>query len=227
MLPIAVDAMGGDNAPSAIVAGARRASEENGIPVVLVGQPDALGDVGEQARRHRHEAAELPADVQLLRLGRGGRAMVARASHLPRPGRRVKSKTQNAHCQRRPAKAENNFASLPASTGHSSVFKQPSPLRSEISPPAGHKYTSVSAETACVPQAARLPPPFLRSSRFRENTPLPRCDFARLAFHGGTMCGCPRFWGRQCASPAGSPPAWDLIRRPATIGKAQRAIGLR
>ena len=46
MLPIAVDAMGGDNAPHAIIAGARRASEENGIPVVLVGRPDEIGDSG-------------------------------------------------------------------------------------------------------------------------------------------------------------------------------------
>ncbi len=46
MLPIAVDAMGGDNAPDAIVAGARRAVEERGIPVVLVGQPEAIGDTG-------------------------------------------------------------------------------------------------------------------------------------------------------------------------------------
>ncbi len=47
MLPIAVDAMGGDNAPDAIVAGARRAVEERGIPVVLVGRRDELGDVGD------------------------------------------------------------------------------------------------------------------------------------------------------------------------------------
>ena len=46
MLPIAVDAMGGDNAPQAIVAGARRAVEERGIPVVLVGRPDEIGDTG-------------------------------------------------------------------------------------------------------------------------------------------------------------------------------------
>lgn len=45
-LPIAVDAMGGDHAPAAIVAGARQAAEEHGIPVVLVGPPDALGDAG-------------------------------------------------------------------------------------------------------------------------------------------------------------------------------------
>src|SRR5919199_1299682 len=46
MLPIAVDAMGGDRAPAEIVAGARQAAEELGVPVVVVGQPDAIGDPG-------------------------------------------------------------------------------------------------------------------------------------------------------------------------------------
>jgi len=46
MLPIAVDAMGGDNAPEAIVLGARRAAEELGVPVVLVGRAADLGDTG-------------------------------------------------------------------------------------------------------------------------------------------------------------------------------------
>ena len=46
MLPIAVDAMGGDNAPDAIVVGARRAVDELGIPVVLVGRAAELGDTG-------------------------------------------------------------------------------------------------------------------------------------------------------------------------------------
>jgi len=46
MLPIAVDARGGDNAPDAIVAGARRAVDELGIPVVLVGRAADLGDTG-------------------------------------------------------------------------------------------------------------------------------------------------------------------------------------
>ena len=45
-LPVAIDAMGGDKAPSEIVAGARQAMEE-GLCVVLVGQPDAIGDVGD------------------------------------------------------------------------------------------------------------------------------------------------------------------------------------
>jgi len=46
MLPIAVDAMGGDNAPRGIVEGAKLAVEELGLPVVLVGQPEAIGDAG-------------------------------------------------------------------------------------------------------------------------------------------------------------------------------------
>jgi glycerol-3-phosphate acyltransferase PlsX len=46
-LPVAVDAMGGDRAPAEIIAGARRAAEELGIPVVLVGPTDgSLGDTG-------------------------------------------------------------------------------------------------------------------------------------------------------------------------------------
>ena len=39
MLPIAVDAMGGDRSPDEIVAGARQAADA-GIPVVLVGPAD-------------------------------------------------------------------------------------------------------------------------------------------------------------------------------------------
>lgn len=43
MLPIALDAMGGDKAPDEIVAGAHRAVAELGVSVLLVGQPDVLG----------------------------------------------------------------------------------------------------------------------------------------------------------------------------------------
>jgi len=43
-LPVAVDAMGGDNAPGEIVLGARRAVDEFGIDVVLVGRSDEVGD---------------------------------------------------------------------------------------------------------------------------------------------------------------------------------------
>ncbi|MGC8510066.1 MAG: phosphate acyltransferase PlsX [Acidimicrobiales bacterium] len=43
-LPIALDAMGGDFAPAEIVAGARRAVDELGLEVLLVGVPERLGD---------------------------------------------------------------------------------------------------------------------------------------------------------------------------------------
>jgi phosphate acyltransferase len=43
-LPIAVDAMGGDFAPKEIIAGARRAVDELGLSVTLVGVPELMGD---------------------------------------------------------------------------------------------------------------------------------------------------------------------------------------
>ena len=43
-LPIALDAMGGDFAPGEIIAGARRALDELGLEVILVGVPDLMGD---------------------------------------------------------------------------------------------------------------------------------------------------------------------------------------
>jgi glycerol-3-phosphate acyltransferase PlsX len=46
VLPVAVDAMGGDRAPGEIVEGARRAAAL-GVPVTLVGRRGELGDVGD------------------------------------------------------------------------------------------------------------------------------------------------------------------------------------
>ncbi|MCP5027355.1 MAG: phosphate acyltransferase PlsX [Actinomycetia bacterium] len=46
-LPVAVDAMGGDDAPGTIVAGANRAADDYGIPVMLVGRADEIGPVSE------------------------------------------------------------------------------------------------------------------------------------------------------------------------------------
>lgn len=43
-LPIALDALGGDNSPHEIVTGARRAVDELGLDVILVGPPDLIGD---------------------------------------------------------------------------------------------------------------------------------------------------------------------------------------
>ena len=45
-LPVAVDAMGGDDAPATIVAGALLAQEKFAVRSVLVGDPDRLGDTG-------------------------------------------------------------------------------------------------------------------------------------------------------------------------------------
>ena len=44
LLPVALDAMGGDRAPDEIVAGAREAVDEFGFDVVLVGPPELVGD---------------------------------------------------------------------------------------------------------------------------------------------------------------------------------------
>ena len=43
-LPIAVDALGGDNAPGEIVAGAAQAARDLDVPIVLVGPPERIGD---------------------------------------------------------------------------------------------------------------------------------------------------------------------------------------
>ena len=60
MLPIAVDAMGGDKAPSEIVAGARQAAEL-GFNVVLVGPAD-LADIGDLALIVASEVIEMHDD---------------------------------------------------------------------------------------------------------------------------------------------------------------------
>lgn len=57
MLPVAVDAMGGDHAPDQIVAGARDAAAE-GMPVVLVG-PSHLGDLVDTGGLPLVEASEV------------------------------------------------------------------------------------------------------------------------------------------------------------------------
>ena len=51
-LPIALDAMGGDNAPDAIVDGAQRATHELGVTITLVGQPELVERLRCQARAH-------------------------------------------------------------------------------------------------------------------------------------------------------------------------------
>jgi glycerol-3-phosphate acyltransferase PlsX len=106
---VAVDAMGGDRAPTEIVAGARRAAEELGIAVVLVGPPDQLGDTGglevlpasevigmdedpgQGVRRKKDSslvrAAEAVRDGRALAMVSAGNTGAAMASALLRMGR--------------------------------------------------------------------------------------------------------------------------------------------
>src|ERR1044072_2748709 len=59
MLTIAVDAMGGDHAPTAEVEGAVRAARDLGVKVILVGREDVVRRELEQHPEHR----ELPVEV--------------------------------------------------------------------------------------------------------------------------------------------------------------------
>ncbi|HLI15614.1 MAG TPA: phosphate acyltransferase PlsX [Acidimicrobiales bacterium] len=87
ILPVAIDALGGDKAPSEIVAGARRAHEEHGIPVVLVGPTDGtLGDVGGLEVIPASEAIAMDEDpARAVRTKRD--ATLVRAAEAVRDGR--------------------------------------------------------------------------------------------------------------------------------------------
>ncbi len=108
-LPVAVDAMGGDKAPAEIVAGARQAALDLGIPVMLVGRPDELGDTsgmevvaasevitmdddpGQGVRRKKDSslvrAAEAVRDGRALAMVSAGNTGATMASALLRMGR--------------------------------------------------------------------------------------------------------------------------------------------
>jgi glycerol-3-phosphate acyltransferase PlsX len=62
VLPIAIDANGGDRSPDAIVAGARRAREELGVEVVLVGTPDVAALAGDLPVIEASEVIAMDAD---------------------------------------------------------------------------------------------------------------------------------------------------------------------
>ncbi|GGL19269.1 phosphate acyltransferase [Sphaerisporangium melleum] len=89
--PIALDAMGGDNAPGEIVAGAVLAVREHGVPVVLVGAPRTIAEalaehdaVGEIPIVRAEEA--LTMDEGALASLRRPRSSIALACHLVRRG---------------------------------------------------------------------------------------------------------------------------------------------
>jgi phosphate acyltransferase len=86
LLPIAVDAMGGDRAPVEIVRGARQAAEELGIPVLLVGDPDRMGDTGNLDVHPAKEVIAMDADpAQSVR--RKKDSSLVRAAEAVRDGR--------------------------------------------------------------------------------------------------------------------------------------------
>jgi glycerol-3-phosphate acyltransferase PlsX len=110
MLPIAVDAMGGDNAPDEIVDGARRAAAELDVPIVLVGRPDVVeplrgdldlipaseviemdADAGQSVRRMKDSslvrAAEAVRDGKASAMVSAGNTGATMASALLRMGR--------------------------------------------------------------------------------------------------------------------------------------------
>jgi len=62
VLPIAVDAMGGDRAPGEIVEGAKLAAAELGVPVLLVGRREELGDTGDLEVLPASEVIAMDAD---------------------------------------------------------------------------------------------------------------------------------------------------------------------
>jgi len=85
MLPVAVDAMGGDRAPAEIVEGARQAAAL-GIPVLLIGDPALLGDTGDLAVQPASEVISMHEDpAQGVR--RKKDSSVVRAAEAVRDGR--------------------------------------------------------------------------------------------------------------------------------------------
>jgi phosphate acyltransferase len=85
-LVVAVDAMGGDRAPGEVVAGARRAAEEHGIEIVLVGRPEALGDTGGLAVVPAREVIEM-GDEPGAAVRRKKDASLVRAAEAVRDGK--------------------------------------------------------------------------------------------------------------------------------------------
>jgi glycerol-3-phosphate acyltransferase PlsX len=75
-LPIAIDAMGGDRAPTEIVAGARQARDQFGIEVLLVGPPDALGETGGLEVLPASEVIEMDDDPAVAVRRKKGASMV-------------------------------------------------------------------------------------------------------------------------------------------------------
>ena len=85
-LPIAVDVMGGDKGPGEIVAGAREAAERFGVPVVLVGRPEAIEDPGDLEVWAASEVIDM-ADDAMQGVRQKKDASMVRAAEAVRDGR--------------------------------------------------------------------------------------------------------------------------------------------
>ena len=88
MLPVAVDVMGTDTGVAEVVKGVRRAAEEDGIPVVLVGRADALDgvDTGDVPTIAASEVVEMTDDpVEGVRRKRD--SSVVKSAELVRDGK--------------------------------------------------------------------------------------------------------------------------------------------
>ncbi|HEX2119131.1 MAG TPA: phosphate acyltransferase PlsX [Acidimicrobiales bacterium] len=85
-LPIVVDVMGGDKGPAEIVSGAREAAEKFGVPVVLVGRPEAIGDAGDLEVWAASEVIDM-VDDPLQGVRRKKDASMVRAAEAVRDGR--------------------------------------------------------------------------------------------------------------------------------------------
>ena len=84
MLPIAIDANGGDEAPDAIVAGARAARDELGVEVVLVGTPDIAELAGDLPLIESMAWLDQPGDAVVLVPDRHGKG--TNVISTPTPG---------------------------------------------------------------------------------------------------------------------------------------------
>jgi glycerol-3-phosphate acyltransferase PlsX len=84
-LPVAVDAMGGDDAPATIVAGALLAEEKYGVRSLLVGDPARLGDTGSLEVLPASEVIEMGAEPASS-VRRKKDASIVRAAEAVRDG---------------------------------------------------------------------------------------------------------------------------------------------
>jgi glycerol-3-phosphate acyltransferase PlsX len=89
MLPIALDAMGGDHAPGAIVDGAHRAVAELGVPVVLVGRPEEIDPL-------RGDLEVLPASEVIGMADAGSKVRTLKDSSLVRAAEAVRDGNASA-----------------------------------------------------------------------------------------------------------------------------------